>query len=218
MRTPFDARLCSIHFKANGKCEDGGEGSQDGVCSYGSDCTDCGIRLGLSAENRLQTCKDDCMTSDDGDCDDGGGGASYSLCSLGTDCGDCGDRFIDIASPPPFALPAGWLCSNTCSHSQNGGCDDGGPESRSDGCAWGTDCYDCGPRPAAPPPSPPPPPPPSPRKCSRFCTGTCKGKMDKAAGQAACTGVRASPPKLRLHAPQTLVPLALAPLKSLSFC
>ena len=37
-------------------------------------------------------------------------------------------------------------CSNTCSSSGDGECDDGGPGSLYDVCALGTDCDDCGPR------------------------------------------------------------------------
>ena len=66
---------------------------------------------------------------------------------------------------------AGLKCANTCDGllltegnvdwSSDGGCDDGGPGSQFDACAFGTDCADCGPR-AAPPAQPPPPPPPPP--------------------------------------------------------
>ncbi|GAB5547507.1 MAG: hypothetical protein SangKO_072670 [Sandaracinaceae bacterium] len=37
-------------------------------------------------------------------------------------------------------------CSNTCSSSNDGECDDGGPNSLYSVCALGTDCADCGPR------------------------------------------------------------------------
>jgi len=38
------------------------------------------------------------------------------------------------------------LCTDTCSYAGDGDCDDGGPNSDYDFCAYGTDCTDCGPR------------------------------------------------------------------------
>ena len=67
--------------------------------------------------------------------------------------------------PPPPSQPT--LCDNTCVTSGNGVCQDGGYNSPS-GCAYGTDCADCGPRPpvtiipSPSPYSPPPHPPPTP--------------------------------------------------------
>ena len=37
-------------------------------------------------------------------------------------------------------------CDNTCSSASDGVCDDGGPTSVGAGCAYGTDCTDCGSR------------------------------------------------------------------------
>ena len=37
-------------------------------------------------------------------------------------------------------------CTNTCSTSFDGECDDGGPNSLYSICSLGTDCNDCGPR------------------------------------------------------------------------
>ena len=57
-------------------------------------------------------------------------------------------------------------CENTCPGyplwANDGVCDDAGPGSEYDVCAFGTDCADCGPRvmPPSQPPSPPTPPPP----------------------------------------------------------
>lgn len=71
--------------------------------------------------------------------------------------------------PPSDPPPSTELCTNTCPYANDGECDDGGPGSLYDVCAFGTDCGDCGPRedPSAPPPPPPgeddpdkdPPPP-----------------------------------------------------------
>lgn len=38
------------------------------------------------------------------------------------------------------------LCTNTCSFSNDGDCDDGGPGADFNLCALGTDCADCGSR------------------------------------------------------------------------
>lgn len=44
------------------------------------------------------------------------------------------------------AASAGNGCTNTCRSSNDGECDDGGPGSLYNVCAFGTDCADCGPR------------------------------------------------------------------------
>ena len=41
---------------------------------------------------------------------------------------------------------AGGLCDDTCAFSDDGACDDGGPDSSFSVCEFGTDCTDCGPR------------------------------------------------------------------------
>jgi hypothetical protein len=48
-------------------------------------------------------------------------------------------------------------CSNTCAHSNDGDCDDGGPGAQYTSCSLGTDCGDCGSRTSPPPPLAPPP-------------------------------------------------------------
>lgn len=42
----------------------------------------------------------------------------------------------------------GEICEDTCPWAGDGECDDGGPGADYDGCDYGTDCSDCGPRPA----------------------------------------------------------------------
>eukprot|EP00931_Biecheleriopsis_adriatica_P004154 TRINITY_DN105866_c0_g1_i1.p1 TRINITY_DN105866_c0_g1~~TRINITY_DN105866_c0_g1_i1.p1 ORF type:complete len:1110 (-),score=271.80 TRINITY_DN105866_c0_g1_i1:163-3492(-) len=44
------------------------------------------------------------------------------------------------------ALPTKWRCVNTCSHANDGHCDDGGAGSDYSLCDLGTDCNDCGTR------------------------------------------------------------------------
>lgn len=61
-----------------------------------------------------------------------------------------------FASLAAFALagampaPAAAQCADSCGSSNDGECDDGGPGSIYDICAFGTDCGDCGPRIAPP--------------------------------------------------------------------
>jgi hypothetical protein len=80
----------SCSWDGDGVCDDGGTDSVFSVCTFGSDCTDCGPR---------NPCLDTCtpwLTSayaGDGTCDDGVSGSSgSSLCDAGTDCSDCGPR------------------------------------------------------------------------------------------------------------------------------
>ena len=49
------------------------------------------------------------------------------------------DCFFLAESPSP-------TCEETCIYSANRECDDGGPNSVSSLCAYGTDCNDCGAR------------------------------------------------------------------------
>ena len=50
------------------------------------------------------------------------------------------------AAAAPAAPAAGGNCTNTCRTSNDGECDDGGPNSLYSICGLGTDCNDCGPR------------------------------------------------------------------------
>jgi len=117
-----DAGLCTdtCQFSKNGSCEDGGKGSSSGICALGSDCTDCGPRIGGA-----QLCSDDCQFSKDGVCDDGGTHSTSEACTWGTDCTDCGPRSS--------------ICTDDCVLANSGTCDYDGA------CAPGTDCTDCGP-------------------------------------------------------------------------
>ena len=113
-------------------------------------------------------CEDTCSYPSDSDCDDGGPGSEYGSCSLGTDCTDCGARCSMPPLPPAPPPLAPICCEDSCQHSNDGYCDDGGPGNQyncpagSDGlcCPFGSDCTDCGTR--CEPPTPPPQPPLSP--------------------------------------------------------
>jgi len=105
---------------------------------------------------------DACVHSEDGDCDDGGAGAEFSSCEYGHDCTDCGPRPMLDGPPPPPPSPSpppplgegGLVCYDSCDHSRDGSCDDGGPNADTDLCEGGSDCSDCGDRYAYPPPPP----------------------------------------------------------------
>ena len=125
----------------DGVCEDGGEGSLLTLCDYGSDCSDCGSRESSGGGDGMTICTNTCTFPSDDICDDGGPGSSFSLCDLGTDCDDCGPRTV---SGGGGGQPGEGLCTETCTYSDDGDCDDGGENSDYSLCALGTDCLDCG--------------------------------------------------------------------------
>ena len=101
------------------------------------------------------------------------------LKSAGATIGACVRPAALAQSPPPAPPPADVICRNTCGDPSSPGtfeprklgdgrCSDGGLGSAAFGspakfdCAYGTDCADCGPRPAASP---------TPVLCTNTCTG-----------------------------------------------
>ena len=101
--------------------------------------------FGFTASASAQ-CTNTCSTAHDNECDDGGPGSLYSICALGTDCNDCGPRGAGAAAQ---VAPTGdTICTNTCGSSNDSECDDGGPNSLYSICSYGSDCADCGARPA----------------------------------------------------------------------
>lgn len=102
--------------------------------------------------------------------------ASDSTCPEGWEPDQYDFFALNLASPPPpqASPPSGapslppsppqspGACSNSCYHSSDGECDDGGAGSQYSLCELGTDCADCGVRLELPPPPPMPMPPPSP--------------------------------------------------------
>jgi hypothetical protein len=111
----------------DGRCDDGLPGSARDSCTAGTDCKDCGPRVGGA-----YLCNDDCFHVDadaglsayDGICQDGLSGSKSGVCNPGTDCADCGPRL--------------GICLDTCPFANNGSCD------ISAKCKPGTDCSDCG--------------------------------------------------------------------------
>ncbi len=141
------AVLCgeACPYSGDGVCDDGGPGASFGDCSYGTDCADCGIRVWTAPGEPI--CSNDCDFRADGRCDDGGPGAQSGVCTYGTDCADCGAR----AAPGVGGGGTGGsdpteLCTDQCSFSADGLCDDGGLGADYSVCELGTDCTDCGPR------------------------------------------------------------------------
>ena len=75
-------QICNetCNWSGDGACDDGGIGSSYDVCSFGSDCQDCGAR---------NICEDTCSSANDSICDDDELGGTGN-CDRGTDCQDCG--------------------------------------------------------------------------------------------------------------------------------
>jgi len=59
---------------------------------------------------------------------------------------DCQGAGWGYCAAPPTPQP---LCSNSCKYAHDGECDDGGPGAKYRDCELGTDCADCGERPAS---------------------------------------------------------------------
>ncbi len=141
------AALCSEECPYSGDrvCDDGGPGASYGDCSYGTDCADCGVRVWTAPGEPL--CSNECAYRADGRCDDGGPRAQSGRCTYGTDCADCGARATSgsggggTGGSGPMEI-----CTDECSLSADGLCDDGGPRADYSVCGLGTDCTDCGPR------------------------------------------------------------------------
>lgn len=137
-------------YANDGECDDGGPGSLNNLCEYGSDCGDCGPRdLGhpvpMPPHPAPMVCESYCPYANDGECDDGGPGSLNNLCEYGSDCGDCGPRELGVLIPaPPHPVPM--VCEDYCPYAFDGECDDGGLGSLNSLCAYGSDCGDCGPR------------------------------------------------------------------------
>ena len=87
------------HPSPHRDCDDGGFGSEYHLCTFGSDCSDCGPRTGSSrgipsrypSSGRGRStgygsrrCSNTCRHRNDGDCDDGGFGSEYHLCTVPT--------------------------------------------------------------------------------------------------------------------------------------
>ncbi|XP_077863906.1 protein SpAN-like [Saccoglossus kowalevskii] len=122
---PYDQYCYSgCPWSDDGECDDGGVMSVYNVCSYGSDCSDCGIRP-------HPLCNNACKWNADGMCDDGGPNSIVNVCDYGSDCKDCGVRSDAI-------------CDTYCYYNNDGECDDGGPNSDWMDCPLGSDCIDCG--------------------------------------------------------------------------
>lgn len=49
----------------------------------------------------------------------------------------------EVIEEPPLQIQTSEFCENTCIFANDGDCDDGGSNSSSDFCEYGTDCADC---------------------------------------------------------------------------
>ena len=125
-------------YAFDGTCDDGGVGARYSLCSFATDCKDCGERL--QGRGDTEQCHNGCLHAGDNVCDDGGPGSAYAECALGSDCFDCGtaNRYRPTSG-----------CENSCTFAGDGVCDDGGPDSTFEECGLATDCGDCRPRSAS---------------------------------------------------------------------
>lgn len=137
----FTDGLCNdeCSFSEDGDCDDGGPNATSPLCDFGSDCSDCGSRNDLDG---------------DGYYDDEGVSAFDEAVG---DLLDCNDNDSDINPEADDIMNDGIdqdcngedlteLCTEECSTTGDGVCDDGGSGSDGDTCDLGTDCADCGSR------------------------------------------------------------------------
>jgi hypothetical protein len=156
-------------------CDDGGAGSVTAVCSFGSDCADCGPRWaddapsdtaivsdpwGIDAETGTLVATDSDDTDTDTDTlrdtaaidtsgspiDSDSDPDSDSEPTLETDLQDSDIHDSDGNDSDPSDTSS-MICLDTCLFfADDGYCDDGGPNAVSDFCSFGEDCSDCGSR------------------------------------------------------------------------
>jgi hypothetical protein len=124
----------------DGYCDDGGPYAQYSICSFGSDCSDCGTRNDDDGDGYYD---DEGTTPLDTalnlDCDD----SDATISPAGTEIPNDG---IDQDCSGADEVVSSVICDDTCSTANDGVCDDGGLLSTWDNCALGTDCSDCGDR------------------------------------------------------------------------
>ena len=99
---------------------------------------------------------------------------SFAACGGGGggDDSDDGATGGDTESGLDISLGGDSFCLEACTFSNDGECDDGGAGSISISCVLGTDCNDCGPRPA------PAPSPENGLSCSDDCVFSADGECD----------------------------------------
>jgi len=108
--------LDSCPYHSDDDCDDGGRGSEYGLCSACTDCHDCGPRAGCNVNVSPPpppsprplvpfgvTCDNTCQWTHDSTCDDGGVGSEYDVCAKCTDCDDCGNHTRPECSVPHMA-------------------------------------------------------------------------------------------------------------------
>ena len=99
---PPGACIEACNWSFDSDCDDGGSGAEYAECRWGTDCFDCGPRVGRAPPAPPPgDCHQTCSYASNGVCDDGGPGAEYALCRFGTDCSDCGHRVSRPYPPPP---------------------------------------------------------------------------------------------------------------------
>jgi len=136
-----------------------------------------------------EICTNECLFANDGECDHysecdsyGEGGCEYT-CKPGSDCNDCPPYLATPPPPQPPPLQPGEICTNECVFANDGECDHYSKcDSYGEGdcgytCEPGSDCNDCPPYLATPPPPQPPPLQPG-EICTNECVFANDGKCD----------------------------------------
>jgi hypothetical protein len=75
--------------------------------------------------------------------------AIWAAVSCGGDEGDTSRPGCGPLNPAACSEPSAPLCADSCYSAADGRCDDGGSGASRYICNYGTDCTDCGPRPAS---------------------------------------------------------------------
>ena len=134
--------LCSDNcsyagWNGDGVCDDGGPNAAYGLCGFGADCSDCGVRYDNDGDGYYDDEGGVALTpSLELDCDDADASINPGMLDIGQ---DGIDQDCDGADQPG-------LCEDTCVDAGDGYCDDGGPNAEYTICGFGSDCSDCGAR------------------------------------------------------------------------
>ena len=83
----------------------------------------------------------------------GSGTESLVVVGIGALPASCGDPTASPSTLGTLTCAPTGLCSETCNYSSDNDCDDGGDGAEFSSCTVGSDCLDCGPRPAPSTPS-----------------------------------------------------------------
>jgi hypothetical protein len=136
--------LCSdtCSDAADGYCDDGGPFADTSICSFGSDCSDCGAREDNDGDgfyDDMGTTPLDPNVSSQLDCDDDDADINPNATETANDSIDQDCDGVDLQTSVE-------MCDDSCGSNNDGVCDDDGFLATNSSCDLGTDCTDCGSR------------------------------------------------------------------------